>query len=255
MTCVSSALHGVCMRGNPNVRWSLRNRMLTALALMALLAACTTSPQRQAGALAPGQHDAADTMTSAASRPRSPGPAAGLPVASKQPSMPAQRLRTGLLQLLEHLQSPQDMSPALVERMLGVEMGRPADSGSWLTAYGPVDEGWAYTVFFVPRGDDFPRIDVYLEVDRKPERRSVLTQCTFGVEEFVAELRQKGWTVKDKPYWYVKAWHLPYDRPVPGTDWNVGGEIKFLHPGEQRDEHPPCVVGLGIYVGRSRAQP
>lgn len=224
-------------------------RIFPTLALMALLAACSTSPQRQAGAPAQDQYDATGTGASAMPQPRAPAPSADLPFASRQPSMPAQRLRTGLLQLLEHLQSPQDMSPALVERMLGVEMGRPADSGSWITAYGPIDEGWAYTVFFVPRGDGFPRIDVYLEVDRKPERRSVLTQCTFGVEEFVAELRQAGWTVKDKPYWYVKAWHLPFHRPMPAApELNVGGEILFLHPGEKRDEHPPCVVGMALYL-------
>ncbi len=224
-------------------------RIFPPLALMALLAACSTSPQRHAGAPAQAGDKTADTVTSTVPQPRAPEPAAGLPLASKQRSMPAQRLRTGLLQLLEHLQSPQDMSPALVERMLGVEMGRPADGGAWIRTYGPVDEGWAYTIYFIPRQDDFPGIDVHLEVDRRPERRSVITQCPFGVEDFVGELRQAGWTVKDKPYWYVKAWHLPFHRPMPAApELNVGGEILFLHPGEKRDEHPPCVVGMALYL-------
>src|SRR5690606_5613424 len=152
------------------------------------------------------------------------------PLATEQPSMPAGQLRDGLLHVLEALQT-QVMDPALVERSLGVRMGRSEISSRWFAAYGPVDEGWDYAVDLIPRDNDAPYINIYLFPDRLPGDRLVPARCTLDPHAFANALRQAGWTVRDKPYWYVKAWYLLFRRPVPGTERSLGGRIRFLHLG------------------------
>ena len=163
--------------------------------------------------------------------------------------MPAGQLRAGLLHLLEALHT-QDMDPALVERSLGVRMGRSEGTDHWFATYGPVDEGWEYTVFLIPQEDAEPYINVYLRADHLPDNRMVLTQCTLDPHAFANALRQAGWTVRDKPYWYVKAWYLHFERPIPGSGGGVSGHVRFLYMGEDPDERQACMVGFRVHVGK-----
>src|SRR5690606_14531216 len=166
-------------------------RTVVFSAALVLLAGCATSSAQQAAA-GPGSEEAH--------------------VHSEQPSIPAEQLRDGLLHLLEALHT-QVMDPALVERSLGVRMGRVEGRNRVFGTYGPVDEGWNYSVDLVRRDDAEPYIDIYLFPDRLPGKRWVLTQCTLDPHAFANALRQAGWTVRDKPYWYVKAWYLLFRRP------------------------------------------
>ena len=168
--------------------------------------------------------------------------------------MPAGQLRDGLLRVLEALHT-QDMDPGLVERSLGVQMGRPEGSDRLFGTFGPVDEGWDYSVELIPRDGAEPYINVVMYPDHLPGNRRVLTQCTLDPHAFANALRQAGWTVRDKPYWYVKAWYLLFRRPVPGTERSVGGRIRFLHLGAEPDERPACMVGMDIYAGKLRETP
>ena len=189
----------------------------------------------------------AGCATVTAARP--PGPAAGFPVATEQPSIPAEQLRDGLLHLLEALHT-QDMDPALVERSLGVRMGRVEGRDRVFGTHGPVDEGWNYSVDLVRRDDAEPYINIYLFPDHLPGNRRVLTLCTLDPHAFANALRQAGWTVRDKPYWYVKAWYLHFERPIPGSGGGVSGHVRFLYMGEEPDERQACMVGFRVHVGK-----
>ncbi|WP_374012948.1 hypothetical protein [Pseudoxanthomonas koreensis] len=227
-------------------------RTVVLSAALALLAGCATSPVQQAGAGpvgGPGEGRAAVIAVAEVAGSHLQHSAESLPLATEQPSMPAGQLRDGLLHVLEALHT-QDMDPALVERSLGVRMGRSEISSRWFAAYGPVDEGWDYAVDLIPPDNDAPYINIYLFPDHLPGNRLVLTQCTLDPHAFANALRQAGWTVRDKPYWYVKAWHLPFKRPIPGTDGGVSGEIRFLYLGEEPDGRRPCMVGMDIYAGK-----
>src|SRR5690606_25319383 len=94
----------------PGMAVTCMPRMAAALATMVLLAGCATSSVQQpaAGPEEAGQAQVDARATVTATRP--PGPAAGLPVATEQPSMPAGQLRDGLLRVLEALHT-QDMNP------------------------------------------------------------------------------------------------------------------------------------------------
>lgn len=252
---------------------------IVAASALALLSACTTAQTQHAEQLSPPQHDgkpldpadwadwAADLAAEQASaqanaynavrpaRPRPPGPAAGFPPAPAVPPIPAEKLRTDLLRLLDSIQALDGTNRENVEAIMGVRMGKPERTDTWFEYRGKVSEGWGYAVEVVPRNDQpNSTIDIHLGPERLPDNRHVLAQCSFNVDEFLADIGAAGWTVGDRAVNDGSRRYWRFYRYLPKNNLAVGGRVFFNFLDKESIESKACVTELMVNAGHPKGE-
>ena len=181
--------------------------------------------------------------------PQPPGPAAGFPPAQKVPPIPANHFRADIIRLLESIATLDGTNRENVEAVMGVKMGRPEGTDKWFTYSGSVDEAWDYEFDVKPRSDQ-PNSTIRIDLSPKRSSGDRTAQCTFGTDEFFADLKATGWTF-DKKFHIDgggrRAWG--FGRTHPDTKFTVAGYIYIYFPYPNPTSGQSCVSGMSINAG------
>ena len=262
------------LEGDP--RMKSKAAKLVAASTLALLSACATPQVQPAGepkqptsvydpfgpgspayeqdeaaeqALATSNARMADYWATHPPEPQKPGPAAGFPPAQKVPPIPASHFRADIIRLLESITTLDGTNRENVEAVMGVKMGRPKGTDKWFTYSGSVDEAWDYEFDVKPRSDQ-PNSTIRIDLSPKRSSGDRTAQCTFGTDEFFADLKATGWTF-DKKFHIDgggrRAWG--FGRTHPDTKFTVAGYIYIYFPYPNPTSGQSCVSGMSINAG------
>ena len=225
----------------------------TALAAVAALTACGVEgapdePTETATAdIAPVLAAAEITAVSAAQTETAPQAAA--PAVVQGPTIPAAQLRRQILDLIDSIQGPEDMSRAQVERMMAVKLRQQSGSPDDWSYEGNVDAGWGYGITIEEgRKEGLPIIVIgFTANDAKQNQRASI--CSYDLEELADEVVARGYT--RFPRWAQPRAHLVFDRDLPDLSFGVAVQMfKYVQQiGPDPEQYRYCAQTIYITAG------
>jgi len=230
-------------------RWRGRTTIASLVALSALApplwAAASPPPPLKPGVYAEAETSAADAADLAADlaaaesaaelashppKPRPPGPAAGVAVATVLPVTETSVYRAGMLRLLNSITSQSDTHWQRVESVLGVPIRRAVGTDRFFVAFGPLAEGGFVRIIVWP-DDSSDRSTIRFQVEREQEGNALRDRCAIPADAFMEEIRRDGFNVDSKSFRALAgARGYGYHKDLTSHGTRVGGRITLFAP-------------------------
>ena len=177
--------------------------------------------------------------------------AAGQGVAGTPGRAPsAEGLLTGVLELIRTSQRLDDISPARLKAVLGIDVEYARDGSGRYGAGGALAPGWTFGIEVVPPGTQglTPRLIFEITPAASGETPDMAAVCQPDFEQFAARLQAMG--LRRMPY------HAEHGRYVH-DEYLKDHLAIYVGPGAQLDSHAmsilrTCVRWIHIEQGRSK---
>ena len=222
----------------------------TALAAVVALSACSV----EGAADDSGQPAVADvapvlaTPEAPAAQTEAP-PQAAPAVAVQGPTISALQLRRRILDLIDSIQGPEDMSRAHLEKMMGVPLVPSQESTNYWRHQGMTDAGWGYAFGIKEnRGEDLPKITIGF-FSNDAQINEFASVCSYDLLELADEIVARDYT--RFPRWVQPRAHLVFDRDRPDLSFGVGVRMfKYVQQtGPDPEQYRYCVETIYITAG------
>lgn len=188
---------------------------------------------------------ATDAMTSDSTPTTAEQGAAGSP--GRAP--PAEQLLTGVLELVRTSQRLDDISPARLKAVLGIDVEYARDGSGRYGAGGALAPGWAFGVEVIPPGTQglTPRLIFEITPAASGETPDMGAVCEPDFEQFAAQLQAMG--LRRTPYYAEHGRHVH-------DEYLKDRLAIYVGPGAQLDAAAmtivrTCVRWIHIEQGRS----
>ncbi len=223
----------------------------TALAAVAALSACGVegapddSTQPPAAEVAP--MSAPPEAPAAAQVETLPQPAPA--VAVQGPTISALQLRRRILDLIDSIQGPEDMSRAHLEKMMGVRLVPSQESTNYWRHQGMTDAGWGYGFGIQEeRGEDLPHFNIGF-FSNDGQGNAFASVCSYDLLELADDIVARDY--KRLPRWVQPRAHLVFDRDRPDLSFGVGVRMfKYVQQsGPVPEQYRYCVEEIYINAG------
>lgn len=222
----------------------------TALAAVAALSACGV----EGAADDPGQPAVADvapvlaTPEAPAAQAEAP-PQTAPPVVVQGPTISALQLRRRILDLIDSIQGPEDMSRAHLEKMMGVRLVLSQDSTDYWRHQGMTDAGWGYGFGIQEeRGEDLPHFNIGF-FSNDGQGNAFASVCSYDLLELADEIVARDYI--RKPRWAQPRAHLLFNRFSPDRSFGVTVQMfKYVQQtGPDPEQYRYCVEEFFITAG------
>ncbi len=223
----------------------------TALAAVAALSACGVEGapddaiQPAAAEVAP--MSAPPEAPAAAQLETLPQPAPAVGV--QGPTISALQLRRRILDLIDSIQGPEDMSRAHLEKMMGVRLVPSQESTDYWRHQGMTDAGWGYAFGIQEeRGEDLPHFTIGFS-SNDGQGNAFASVCSYDLLELADEIVARDYI--RKPRWAQPRAHLLFNRFSPDRSFGVTVQMfKYVQQtGPDPEQYRYCVETIYITAG------
>ncbi len=165
------------------------------------------------------------------------------------PAIPAAQLREQVLNLIDSVKGPEDMSRAHIEKMMGVRLQPSQKSTDYWGHEGMTDAGWGYGIGVQGgRGEDLPKFIIGFR-SNDGQGQGFASKCSYELEKLAEDVVARGFT--RFPRWVQPRAHLVFDRDRPDLSFGVAVKIfKYVQQiGLGPEQYRYCAETIYISAG------
>ena len=163
-------------------------------------------------------------------------------------AIPAAQLRKQILDLIDSVKRPEDMSRTNVERVMGVRLLPSQKSTDYWRHEGMTDAGWGYGYGVQEQLRDFPRITIGF-YSNDGEGHKLASRCSYDLEGLADEIVARGYTRKLR--WAQPRGHLLFSRDAANRSFGVNVQLfKYVQQtGPDPEQYRYCAEEILISAG------